>query len=198
MAKITPKAIDAVFDDSVLDALPSNDTLKHGVAIAKRTADPSWQSSNQAAIDKKKQRPEYQAKRAKLNKAMALDRSVQDKKSETIKQQYADPAYKEFRTSIIKEVTKTTAWKQAHAAGMSKREANGWAEKNIEAAKKRCKPIVSTEYGVFPGKKHLAEHMTSLGVGNAMGKLDNWLKTKPTELYYISKEEYIMLTGKEL
>jgi hypothetical protein len=55
---------------------------------------------------------------------------------------------------------------------------------------KANKPIVSVEYGVFAGKKYLAEHMTSIGVKNADNKLTLWLKTKPTEFYYITKEEY--------
>jgi len=171
---------------------------KHQIGISERSLDPAWHAANQSAINTKKQDPNYQANRSRLNKEMAKDRTVQDKKSQTIKQQYADPIYKEFRLAIIQEVTKTDKWKDAHAKGLNKRNENGWYEKNLEAAKKKCKPIVSTEYGVFPGKKHLAEHMISLGVVNAMGKLDHWLKTKPTELYYISKEEYIMLTGKEL
>lgn len=182
-----------VSDDELL-----NTNWNHLGAVRERSSDPTWQASNQAAIDKKKQRPEYQVKRTQLNKELAKDKSVQDKKSQTLKKQYADPVYKEFRHTIIKEVTKTDAWKQAHDAGMTKREENGWHEKNLEAAKRRCKPIVSVEYGVFIGKKHLIEHMTSVGVGNAMGKVDRWLKTKPTEFYYISKEEYIMLTGKDI
>lgn len=37
MARITPKLIDQVFDDSVLNALPANDEIKKGVAIAKHS-----------------------------------------------------------------------------------------------------------------------------------------------------------------
>jgi hypothetical protein len=180
-------------DDKLL-----NTNWNHVTAIKQRSLDPNWHSNNQKAIDIKKQKPAYQIKRSKLNKAMAKDRTIQDKKSQTIKQQYADSNYKEFRTLIIQEVTKTDEWKQSHNLGMTKREENGWHEKNLMAAQKRCKPIVSVEYGIFLGKKHLVEYMKSVGVGNAGGKLDNWLKTKPTEFYYITKEEYIMLTGKDV
>ncbi len=36
MAKITPKLIDEVFDDSVLDALPANDKINKGVGNARQ------------------------------------------------------------------------------------------------------------------------------------------------------------------
>jgi len=36
MSKITPRALDAVFDDSVLEALPTNDKIKRGIGNAKQ------------------------------------------------------------------------------------------------------------------------------------------------------------------
>lgn len=193
------KSLNAKLDDLLegLD-LPSDAELRKETGLRKRSDDPTWHANNQKAIDKKKQDSTWYDNLVKRNKKLVKDPVRNQKIKETVKQQYQDPVYKDYRTTIIKNVTQTEEWKKSHSKGMNKREENGWHEKNNAAAQKRCKPIVSTEYGIFLGKKHLAEHMTSLGIGNVMGKLDNWLKTKPTEFYYISKEEYIMLTGKEI
>lgn len=42
MSKINPKALDAIFDDSVLAALPTNNKIKIGVAAAKKAQDPTY------------------------------------------------------------------------------------------------------------------------------------------------------------
>ena len=100
----------------------------------------------------------------------------------TVTAQYQNTEYKEFRTEIIRQVCATDEWKQAHAAGMKKREANGWYEKRGKA----FKPI-QTPYGRFESKKAAVEAMTQLGISNAAGKLSTWLKTKANEYYYIVK-----------
>jgi len=60
------------------------------------------------------------------------------------------------------------------------------AEHNAKVAirnKERSKPI-HTPYGNFESRKAAVEHMNTI-MGNASRKLDNWLKTKPTEFYYV-------------
>jgi hypothetical protein len=54
------------------------------------------------------------------------------------------------------------------------------AAKNRE----RSKPI-QTPYGQFESRKAAAEHMTSIGIGNAGKKLDKFLKTDSTNYFYI-------------
>jgi hypothetical protein len=50
----------------------------------------------------------------------------------------------------------------------------------------RSKPI-QTPHGEFPSRKAAVEHMLEIGIVNAGRKLDKWLKTRPTEYYYIDK-----------
>jgi len=85
-------------------------------------------------------------------------------------------------------VVNTNEWKSAHSAGMENRKNNGWHEKNSKAGMKRRKPI-QTPYGRFESKQEAINGMTAAGEGNANGKLSAWLKTKPTEYYYIEKEQ---------
>jgi hypothetical protein len=61
----------------------------------------------------------------------------------------------------------------------------------------RAKPIV-TPYGIFSSKKLAAGGLLNAGISNAGKKIEKWLKTNVTEYYYISIEEYIMLTGKDI
>ena len=115
---------------------------------------------------------------------MAKDPKRNRKIRITVKKQYQDPEYREYRKSIQQEVAKTKEFKEAHAEGINKREENGWAEKNLKAREKTLKPIHAGEYGDFPSKKAAVEGMTKAGLGNAGGKLSVWLKTKSDEYYY--------------
>lgn len=112
-----------------------------------------------------------------------------EKKSHSMSKRYQDPGFREFKRQRQLEVTQTTQWKESHAKGMSKREANGWLEKNQEAAKKKHKTICAGEYGIFESKKAAIAGMTAQGVVNAGGKLSVWLKTNPTEYYYITQPQ---------
>ena len=60
----------------------------------------------------------------------------------------------------------------------------------------RGRPIV-TPLGIFASRKLASEAYLASGKLNAMKWIEKWLKTDSTNFYYISKEEYIMLTGKE-
>lgn len=109
---------------------------------------------------------------------------VHIKKSETIKKQYSDPAYKKIRKEIIQQVTSTVEWKDRHKQGILKRELNGWAEKNQAARKTKQ---IQTPYGLFNSKKAAVEAMSQLGIVNAYGKLSDWLNTKSDEYFYVDK-----------
>jgi len=143
-----------------------------------------WDLKNQEAINLKVQDPIWYAALVARNQAIAKDPERNQKIADTVSSQWADPAYKDWRTEIQQEVAKTEEFKQAHAEGINKREENGWEEKNAEAAKKRRKPI-QTPYGRFESKGDAVKAMTNAEVGNAGGKISVWLNTKPTEYYYI-------------
>lgn len=98
----------------------------------------------------------------------------------TIDELYSDPVYLASRQEIQQAAAQTEQYRINHALGMQKREENGWYEKRGKA----FKPI-QTPYGQFNSKKAAAEHMSSIGIGNAGGKLSVWLKTNPKEYYYV-------------
>lgn len=56
------------------------------------------------------------------------------------------------------------------------------AEQNRLRSKAICTP-----YGNFESRKLAVEYLSSTGLINAGKKLDKWLKTKPTEYYYLDK-----------
>jgi len=62
---------------------------------------------------------------------------------------------------------------------------------------KSIKPVL-TELGIFASVKEAIEFHTLAGISNAVKKLAKNLKEKTNGCKYLSKEEYIMLTGKEI
>jgi hypothetical protein len=143
-----------------------------------------WEAKDKEARDKKEADPVFRAARVERGKKIVKDPKRNQKIADTVSSQWANPAYKDWRTEIQQEVAKTEEFKQAHADGMKKREENGWLEKNKEGAKKKCKPI-QTPLGRFESKSDAVTALAAAGEGNAGGKLSVWLKTKPTEYYYI-------------
>jgi hypothetical protein len=90
----------------------------------------------------------------------------------------------------MKEIYNSESWKESQKEQGEKKRKDPSFKKVVRAIK--CKPIVGKD-GIFDSRKSVAEFY----------KVDpttvsNWLKHKPTEFYYISQEEYIMLTGKEI
>lgn len=61
----------------------------------------------------------------------------------------------------------------------------------------RAKPIV-TPIGIFVSKTFASEVYLANGKMNAMKWIEKWIKEDPLNFYYITKEEYIMLTGKDI
>lgn len=98
----------------------------------------------------------------------------------TVDDLYADPVYRARRQEIANQVAQSEKYKINHALGMKKREENGWYEKRGKAYK-----TIQTPYGLFESKKAAVEAMSTAGIINANGKLSVWLKTNPSEYYYV-------------
>jgi hypothetical protein len=62
---------------------------------------------------------------------------------------------------------------------------------------KHCKPII-TPLGIFMSLKEAGIEYSKSGLINATNHLRKRIKEKWDGYYYITKEEYILLTGKEL
>ena len=68
--------------------------------------------------------------------------------------------------------------------------------KGRKAPNNRCVKTGWTEQP-FASIKLASEWAIANGIANARRKIFNFLKIDPINFYYITKEEYIMLTGKE-
>jgi len=97
---------------------------------------------------------------------------------------------------------KDDKWKQAHWVGIHNPEARANHKKGV--LEKTAKPILSLEHGPFISKHEAAVFYfeNKLTLRNSLMSVSSWisaaLKKDETLFKRISKEEYIILTGKDL
>lgn len=73
-----------------------------------------------------------------------------------------------------------------------------WENACQSGRNKRDKPFVCP-FGVFNNRSSAIRYAKEHNLfSNVQRKLENWTKENPKEYYYITHEEYIMLTGKEI
>ena len=111
-----------------------------------------------------------------------------------VKEAYKDPKLRQaqrlkwlgrkHKKSSIKKIKNANVGKKRKGESWIK----GMAEKKL-GNQYHAKPFM-TPSGAFLSKKKAIDWALSQGVRNPLGKFDNWLKSKPDEFYYISKEEY--------
>lgn len=149
------------------------------IGIELRSNDPKWKKANQQRrIDD----PDY-------------DKKVAQKISET----YSTPEGRAIQSIKSKPHSEEAKLKIAQAnLGLVK---SPEIRKKLSEKKKgnnnRARPIV-TPLGIFPSRKHAIEIYLASGRTNALKWIEKWLKIDKDNFYYITKEEYIMLTGKDI
>jgi hypothetical protein len=189
-AKALREKIEGLYKNA--DLTQSDERLLRNERASLQYQDPvfraDWEAKDKEARDKKEADPVFRAARVERGKKIVKDHKRNQKISKTVSAQYQNPdtgpAFKEFKSATIKDAFKDPEKLANLRNGTKTREENGWEEKNAEAAKKRRKPI-QTPYGRFESKGDAVKAMSAAGEGNAGGKLSVWLKTKPTEYYYI-------------
>ena len=189
-AKALREKIEGLYKNA--DLTQSDERLLRNERASLQYQDPAfradWESKDKEARDKKEANPVFRAARVERGKKIVKDPKRNQKIAKTISAQYQNPesgpAFKEFKSATIKDAFKDPKKLANLHNGMKTRQQNGWLEKNKQGAKKKCKPI-QTPYGRFESKGDAVKAMTAAGVINAGGKLSVWLKTKPTEYYYI-------------
>jgi hypothetical protein len=73
-----------------------------------------------------------------------------------------------------------------------------WEQACQAGRNKRDKPFVCP-FGVFNNRSSAIRYAKENNLfSNAQRKLENWTKENPKEYYYITHEEYILLTGREI
>ena len=177
MSKINPKALKDVFTKDIIEVLPTNANIGRGVGAITRAQDPEWKKNNEAFNQRRAQTIEYKKWH-----------------EQQIKEKNADLAWKAQVDKAHKDALATPEYKENFNKAMQKRKETDWL-KNVRAA--RCKPIVLTQYGIYPSATEAGIDLKNKSISNARKKIQNWLKEDPKNCYYITKEEYIMLTGKE-
>jgi len=81
-------------------------------------------------------------------------------------------------------------------AGENRRTNIKWLTSQRKAKKRLLKPIV-TPFGIFESIKSVTEYAFEKKICSR-DTLYRRLKSHPNEYYYITQEEYIMLTGKDI
>lgn len=101
-----------------------------------------------------------------------------------------DPEYKEFIKNRNKTQVNDPAYKNALAKGIEKRNSNTDFIKKVTSRPK--KPLVTPD-GIFPCRNDAAKFYKF-----DPAYINTKMKKFPEQYYYISQEEYILLTGKEV
>jgi hypothetical protein len=136
------------------------------------------------------------------NYASAIKEREQKGWQDSNKERWQDLDWKKTHDEKVKKVMQTELYKTNHAAGVIKRTLDpAWHDANRKA---RFKPIV-TPYGIFNSLdsasieihlgKFLSNRKTVISVRTFIRSA---IKNASKEFYYITKEKYIMLTGKDI
>lgn len=191
-AKALREKIEGLYKN--VDLTQSDERLLKNERASLQYQDPvfraEWEARDKEARAKKEANPVFREARVERNKKLATNQKRNQKIAKTVSAQYQDPAFKEFKSAVIKDAFKDPEKLANLRKGTKTREENGWLEKNREGAKKKYKPIHAGEYGDFPSKKEAVDAMTAAGVPNAGGRLSVWLdknhpKNRADEYYYI-------------
>lgn len=188
-------------------------------ANEKQFADPEVRKHHSEISKQRRQDPEIAAKYKAAEQDPERNRKISESKTEL----YKDPDFKEFVRDAIKQAMERPEVKENIENGIKLREENGWDEKNAiaqrrpETRKKRSeslrnqtqeqkvrrakavqKPVMTPE-GPFESLKAAGIHYNKIrNFNNGEKYVWSRLKSKEDGYDYISKEEYIMLTGKDI
>ncbi len=184
MAKKQIIDIDSEFDGVEFDEESINRITGASKAVSAREAN-GWHEKNQA----RRQDPEY-------------DRRV----SKAISKTYSTPEGRQKQSAKAHAQTDETKRKIRNANLGKNRRGAAWIASMAEKKKgntARCRPIV-TPVGAFISKKTAAEfyidnkHTTRKTVPSVICWIDILVKQIDSGFYFISKEEYTMLTGEQV
>ncbi len=157
-----------------------------GEKMKEKFADPAYKEKYIESRKRLHADPEFRKKLIEGNRRSAKDPVAHKNRVEAIRKSAKDPKIKEIRKEVGKKLSQNEEW--CKAAG--------------ERNKQRCrKPIVTPE-GIFValrGPDSAAEHYNKIkNQKSTQNWLMNQIKNDPTNFYYITQEEYIMLTGKKI
>jgi hypothetical protein len=187
------------------------------IAARQRSLDPEWYKANSKRLED----PNYVIRQSQVQKTRIANLSEEERIEISIRAKknwqneeyvnrmrafYSTPEYKEYITKRNKEIANRPEIKQKisklnkdkrldpahikkHQEAVNKRTQNPeWRKKQTE----RSKPMVTPD-GIFKSRKDAAEfYQVKTPVMNSR------MNRYPDQYYYISQEEYFMLTGKDI
>jgi len=175
MITITPKAIDDIFNDDILNALPSNNKINHGVGCYKHA---------QTKKDNK------QFGKTMSNIASNRDAEYKQRHQQGVEQR--DNTYQaecNARPEVRERISKSMKGKEKTAEHK---------EKVAAKTRERAKPVI-TPWGIFRSGKLAGDAYNELNnVSNGRNRVSHHTKRGTEGYRFITLEEYIMLTGKDV
>lgn len=132
----------------------------------------------------------------------ALERSVNPniKKNqlEGIKKKQNTLEYQNNFDQGMKKRQQSIDWKSNMLGGCIKRSTTQWKENQKKAIKQKLSKPVSTPYGIFASVTEVVNFLLAKNISNANKKVYKWLKESNSGYQYITREEYIILTGRDV
>lgn len=214
--------IDAEFDGLEFD----ESAISRATGIKKRSDNPDWHKNRQKTYSsleyRERRKEQFSSAEVKENMAVARKHimentdwlknvSIANKRraneniewnrnvTEANKQKAKDPNWYNAVATANKQKAKDP--NSAYSKAIQNRDESNNIKKNKLLSSKQC----VTPYGVFWSRADAAKFIfenkiipTRKTESSLMSLLAGKFKNNPKEYYYISKEEYIMLTGKEL
>jgi len=193
------------FDDA-LDKHFSNDGVikreanvgyheKRTAAVREATKTDEWKNKVAVATEIRKNDPVWLEKNKVANQEKWKNSETKEKHLASVRKNAQDPVWLEKVIKNNKAKVNDAEHRERHQEAIDKRGQGDWYEKNARKnTLLKSKPVV-TPYGIFPSR--IVAVKTS-GVVNIGGKINKYVKIPDSGYYYITQEEYIMLTGKEL
>jgi hypothetical protein len=209
MAKKQIIDIDAEFDGLEFDEVQINrvtgninrsKTAEWKSAIKEKniaqSKDPEYLESLRKGIKTAWENPELREKHSKRMSEQHKDKNYTDAIKKGIKKAWENPELREKKAEQNRIQSKDPEYLKALHKGIEKRDQGDWYEKNARKnTLTKSKPIV-TPFGVFPSRIVAVKTLTD--VTNIGGKINKGIKEKDSGYYYITQEEYTILTGKEI
>ena len=187
MASITEKKL-AVSDNRLL-------------GNAKRRNNPNWRKNQTQALLNAKETEHYKNSFDKAMHDRKQNPEYKKQAQEAVKRRDSNPGRLTEQADIMRNVRAHPDYKEKMQALHASEE---WLSKNREKARKTYKPFVCPQ-GIFNSLKECVIYFIDNNVLPTRANRNSivkWLNTKikqePTAYYYISQEEYIMLTGKDI
>lgn len=149
-------------------------------ASRKLAEDPIWQANQKVGAEKRRE---------------SLYDNEEKKKAATLKRE-SNQKYKEERALRNRSQINDPIYQANHAEGIAQRDADPKYQKAFLLGVEE--KLMRKGFIVTPAGIHLRQTESATANNISVSTLQKRIKNNKTEYYYISKEEYTQLTGKEL